>query len=116
VVTSSSAGHAAHRVLEHALGARIAPERVHARVPSFVTAAFIASGTDAVGTLPGRLAAFLAEKLRLATFAPPLALPRIEIGQLWHERVDHDQGHRWLRATIHTLFGRAPVRARSRAG
>jgi DNA-binding transcriptional LysR family regulator len=106
VVTSSSSGHAAHRVLEQVLGARIAPERVHARVPSFVASAFIASGTDAVGTLPRRLAEGLADRLDLAIVAPPLALPRIEISQLWHERVDHDQGHRWLRATTQALFGR----------
>jgi DNA-binding transcriptional LysR family regulator len=113
VVTSSSAGHAAHRMLEQVLGARLAPERVHARVPSFVASAFIASSTDAVATLPGRLAAWLAGALRLAVFAPPLALPRIEIGQLWHERVDHDEGHRWLRATIQALFGGPHGRGRA---
>jgi DNA-binding transcriptional LysR family regulator len=107
VVTSSNTGHAAHRLLEQALGSRLDPGRVHVRVPSFVTSAFIASCTDAVGTLPARLGESLAGKLDLAVFPTPLALPPIEIGQFWHERVHHDQGHRWLRAAIHTVSAAA---------
>ena len=44
-------------------------------------------------------------ELGLAVFPTPLSLPRIEIGQFWHERVHRDQGHRWFRAAIHMLFG-----------
>src|SRR5579884_2177547 len=122
VVTSSNTGHAAHRVLEQALGSRLDPDRVLVRVPSFVTGAFIASCTDAVGTLPARLGESLAEKLDLAVFPTPLALPTIEIGQFWHERVHHDQGHRWLRAAIHAALGaskpdvKPPGRAVERRG
>ena len=105
IVTSSNTGHAAHRVLDQVLSARLEPNRVHVRVPSFVTSAFVASCTDAVGTLPAKLADSLAERLGLAIFQTPLPLPRIEIGQLWHERVHQDEGHRWLRAAIHGLFG-----------
>ena len=105
VVTSSNTGHAAHRLLDQVLNSRLELDRVHVRVPSFVTSAFIASCTDAVGTLPAKLAEGLAERLGLAVFPTPLPLPPIEIGQLWHERVHNDQAHRWFRRAIHTLFG-----------
>jgi DNA-binding transcriptional LysR family regulator len=110
VVTSSNTGHATHRALEQALDASLDPNKVHVRVPSFVTSAFVASCTDAIGTLPARLADALAEKLGLVVFPTPLTLPRIDIGQFWHERVHHDDGHRWFRAAIHALFKSQKVR------
>jgi DNA-binding transcriptional LysR family regulator len=111
IVTSSNTGHAAHRLLDQVLNSRLESNRVHVRVPSFVTSAFVASCTDAVGTLPAKLAEGLAERLGLAVFPTPLPLPRIEIGQFWHERVHHDQGHRWFRAAIHALFGASEPRS-----
>ena len=107
VVTSSNAGHAAHRLLDRALKSEFAADRVLVRVPSFVTSAFVASSTDALATLPARLAECLAAKLGLVVFPTPLALPPIEIGQLWHERMDHDPAHRWFRRAIHAVFGEA---------
>ena len=75
------------------------------RVPSFVTAAFVASRTDGVATMPAKLANYLNDDLALAVFRTPLNLPRIEISQLWRERVHEDRGHRWFRAAIYELFG-----------
>ncbi|MGH7039738.1 MAG: LysR substrate-binding domain-containing protein [Stellaceae bacterium] len=111
IVTASNAGHAAHRTLDRALNARLAPGRVQVRVPSFVTSAFVASCTDAIGTLPEKLAECLAGRLGLAVFPTPLPLPGIEIGQFWHERVHRDPGHRWFRAAVRTLFGAAKPRS-----
>lgn len=116
VVTSSNTGHAAHRVLDQVLNSRLEPRRVHVRVPSFVTSAFVASRTNAVGTLPKKLAETLAVGLGLVLFPTPLPLPRIEIGQFWHERVHHDQGHGWFRAAIHGLFGGRQPRSGGRTG
>jgi DNA-binding transcriptional LysR family regulator len=104
VVTSSSTGHAAHQLLEQILLSRLEPSQIQISIPSFVTCAFVASRTDAIGTLPKQLAAFLAPDLRLAVFATPLTLPTIEIEQFWHERVSRDSGHTWLRSRIYALF------------
>ncbi|MBN9081803.1 MAG: hypothetical protein BGP04_10320 [Rhizobiales bacterium 62-17] len=105
VVTSSPTGHGVHQALERIFATKLDPDRVHVRVPSFVTSAMVASKTDAVGTLPARLAQYLADDLKLTPFATPLPLPRIEICQFWHERVQQDAGHRWFRGTLRTLFG-----------
>ena len=105
VVVSSNTGHAAHQALERAFTAKLDPHRVHVRVPSFITSAMVASSTDAVGTIPARFAEYLAPYLNLAVFPTPLPLPRIELSQYWHERVNNDEGHRWFRSVIRTLFG-----------
>jgi len=104
LVTASTTGHAAHEQLEKALLDQLAPESIRLRVPSFVGCAFVACQSDAIGTMPERLAAHLTRDLPLVMFRPPLQLPRIEIAQLWHERVDRDPGHRWLRSRVYDLF------------
>jgi DNA-binding transcriptional LysR family regulator len=111
VVTSSNTGHAAHRALEQVFSSKLEHDRVLVRVPSFVTAAFVASRTDGVATMPAKLAHYLIDDLALAAFRTPLNLPRIEICQFWHERVHEDQGHRWFRAAIYELFAASRVRA-----
>lgn len=104
LVTASSIGHAAHQQLEREMTARLAPESIRLRVPNFVSCAFVASRTEAIGTMPARLASYLVGDLPLAVIEPPFPLPRIEISQVWHERVHHDAGHRWLRGRIFQLF------------
>ena len=110
VVTASDVGHAAHRLVQHALEAEIAPERVLLRVSSFIAAAIVASRTDGIATVPENVAAHLAEQLGLVTFKPPIALPSAEIAQYWHERCHRDPGHRWLRATCFDLFAKSGSR------
>jgi DNA-binding transcriptional LysR family regulator len=104
LVTASSTGHAAHEQLEEALLDRLAPENIQLRVPSFVSCAFVASQSDAIGTMPERLATYLIRALPLEMFKPPLQLPRIEVAQVWHERLDRDAGHGWLRSRVFDLF------------
>jgi len=104
LVTASTTGHAAHEQLEDALLDRLVPESIQLRVPSFVSCALVTCRTDAIGTLPERLATYLVRELPLAIFKTPLQLPRIEIAQVWHERVNRDAGHRWLRERIYPLF------------
>jgi DNA-binding transcriptional LysR family regulator len=116
IVTSPNRGSEAHRSLEQKLSSRLEPDRVHVRVPNFVTSAFVASRTDAVSTIPAKLAEYLAEDCHLAIFPPPLALPRIEISQFWYERVHNDQGHRWFRQAIYTLFGATNPKVYQRPG
>jgi DNA-binding transcriptional LysR family regulator len=104
VVTSSTRVPYAHRSLDEKLSSRLKADRILVRVPNFLTSAFVVSETDAVGTVPARLARFLATKHGLAVFTPPISLPRIEINHFWHESVHNDEGHRWFRSTVHKLF------------
>jgi DNA-binding transcriptional LysR family regulator len=69
-----------------------------------MASAAVVKHTDAIATMPTRLARFAAQELDLTSFATPLNLPQIEIVQLWHERMQSEPAHRWLRAMIFTLF------------
>ena len=104
LVKASHAGHAAHEAIGRGLEAKLSPGQVQLRLPSFMASAAVVRHSDAIATMPARLATFVARELDLVAFAPPLALPRIEIAQLWHERAQSEPGHRWLRATIFSLF------------
>lgn len=110
LVTASSTGHAAHEQLERAVMERLPPELVAVRVPSFVAAALVASRTDAICTMPAKLAAYLVRDLPIVVLKPPLPLPRIEVSQVWHERVNRDEGHKWFRAMIFGSSRSHPVR------
>ena len=100
LVTASNTGHAAHEQLERVMISQLDASQIMVRVPSFVAGAFVASRTDAICTIPAKLGLHLFEDFRLSEMAPPIELPRIEISQIWHERVDRDAGHRWLRSMI----------------
>ena len=104
LVTGSETGHAAHRTAHRVLSSTIASSNVMLQVPSFIAGAIVAAETDGVVTLPTNLARRLAARLGLVAFDPPVALPRIEIAQFWHERFHRDVGHRWLRNLTFQLF------------
>lgn len=104
LVTGSETGHAAHGTAHRVLSSTIASSNVMLRVPSFIAGAIVAAETDGVVTLPTNLARRLARPLGLVAFDSPVALPRIEIAQFWHERYHRDVGHRWLRNLTFELF------------
>jgi DNA-binding transcriptional LysR family regulator len=106
LMATPGAGRAANRRLEQILIGRLEPSQVQVRVPSFLAGAFVASRTDAVATLPQRLAETLAEDLGLHAFPPPIEAEPIQIEQFWHERLHQDEGHRWLRSTIFQMLAR----------
>jgi len=105
IVVGSNTGHAAHQVVQEAHETAVLRENVLLRLPSFMAGAVVASRTDALAILPANLANFVADDLKLAIFMPPLSLPRIEIGQYWHERYHADPGHRWFRGLNRRTFG-----------
>jgi DNA-binding transcriptional LysR family regulator len=104
LVTSSTAGHGAHQLIEKELQAQLTQDRIQLRLPSFVAGAAVAKRTDAIITMPANLARFVALEFGLVTFPPPIDTGKIDIAQLWHERVQNDPGHKWLRALVFSFF------------
>jgi DNA-binding transcriptional LysR family regulator len=105
LITASETGHAAHGTAQRVLASQIAPGNIMLRVPSFIAGAIVAAETDGLTTLPANLAKRLAGPLGLVAFETPIALPRIEITQYWHERYHRDPAHRWFRSITAELFG-----------
>lgn len=71
------------------------------------------AGTDLLLTLPRRLAGQIAQgQVGLRVVDMPFAVTPFQIRQQWHERVQHDGAHRWLRELVFGLFSDAPEAAR----
>jgi len=74
--------------------------RVVLTLPSFLAVPYVIARTDAIATVPSRLAQHFCELLPLAVCPPPLELPAFEMSMFWHERVHSDVAHLWLRAQV----------------
>jgi len=99
VAPRGTAGGVVDRMLaEHGL-----VRRVVARVGTFGAAPEVVAATDLITTLPRSLAISAAARLDLVMREPPLTVPGFSLYQCWHERVDADPGHAWLRTLVHRI-------------
>ena len=106
VVSTAGTGHS-HQLVERALERVIPAEHIVCRVPTFMAAAYTASRTDTVATLPAGIAAELADVFELEVFSTPTRLPRIDVAQYWHERFHREPGSLWIRGVFTALFSDA---------
>jgi DNA-binding transcriptional LysR family regulator len=74
--------------------------RVGARVSHFLMVPHLVAVTDMAAALSRRVAEPAVKPLKLSLFAPPLALPKSTVGQVWHERTSADAGNTWLRRVV----------------
>ena len=84
------------------------PTRILCHVPSFTSAAHIALHTDAIATIPLRLARPLARDLGLVLARLPIELPPLQLALYWHERSHRDPANRWLRDFVLTTLTSTP--------
>ena len=112
LVSTSGTGHA-HLKVERAIERVVPAANITCRVPTFLSAALLASETDAVVTVPKAMAEALARRLDLRLVVPPLKLPKIEVSQYWHERFHRDAGNRWIRELFADLLSGGPGRSTS---
>jgi len=87
-------------VVDTALARHGLSRRVAVRTRHFQTAPELLAHTDLVATLPRRFAVAHAERHGLVVREPPLAVPSFQMKVAWHERWQHDAGHRWVRERI----------------
>jgi DNA-binding transcriptional LysR family regulator len=86
--------------VDRALAKRGLSRIVGVRVSHFMIVPEIVARTDFVAALSRRIAEPAARAHDLRLFAPPLPLGKSTVGQVWHDRLDADPGHRWLRSVI----------------
>ncbi len=86
--------------VDRALAARKLERTVGVRVSHFLLVPTLIARTDMVAAVNERVATALADSLGLRLFAPPIKLPKGRVGQVWHEQMTHDPGHRWFRESI----------------
>jgi len=73
--------------------------RVRLRVQHFSAAPFIVASSDLIVTCPASVTR-LTDKLGLVAQKSPVELGLDRSSMVWHERVQDDAGHRWLRELI----------------
>jgi len=81
--------------------------RIVVRVPNFASALQVVAASDAVTTLPSRIATALGGAFDLAVVKLPLDVPPVRITCLWHERHHADAAQEWLRGALAAIAGEA---------
>lgn len=89
-----------HRLAEQHWRRLRLERKVAITVPYFTTAAMIASRTDCIAALPGRLAGVMCDYLPLKAVCATFPLPSMEMSLVWHERTDADPGGRYFRDLV----------------
>ncbi|MEK6323342.1 MAG: LysR family transcriptional regulator [Acidobacteriota bacterium] len=69
-------------------------------VPHFASIPFVVAASDLIATVPARTAGLFAKPLRLQVLPVPIAIPPFRMTMLWHERMEADPAHAWLRGLI----------------
>lgn len=73
-------------------------------LPNLLSACFAVASGDWLATVPERLAQQVVGPLNLVMMKSPLDLPALVTHIFWHRRLHQDEGVKWLRALIISLF------------
>ena len=90
-------------MIDLALAKRNLQRRIALTVPHFLSMPVIVQSSNLICTLPRRMAHLYADHFRLKTYDVPLRIPRFPIYLVWHEALDPDPGHKWLRNHVIAL-------------
>jgi DNA-binding transcriptional LysR family regulator len=77
-------------------------------LPSFLPALAAAAASDALVTMPSRIASRFAKGFGLVTAKPPLKIRSFNVSVYWHRRNEDDAQLVWLRDQLHVLCRSAP--------
>lgn len=69
-------------------------------VPHFASIPFVVAASDLIATVPERTADLFARHLKLQVLPVPISIPPFRMTMLWHERLEADLAHGWLRGLI----------------
>ncbi|NML47507.1 LysR family transcriptional regulator [Ramlibacter sp. G-1-2-2] len=78
--------------------------RVVLNTPHFMSLPTIISASDLVATVPLAIGVWFASTARVRMAKPPYPVPKFDLKQHWHRRVNNDAQSRWLRELVYSLF------------
>jgi DNA-binding transcriptional LysR family regulator len=84
-------------IVDRVLAAEGLVRKVALSVPHFLVAPLVVAETDLALMFPERLALRCARDHRLEVVPAPLEVPPFALHVVWHERLQNDAGHAWLR-------------------
>jgi DNA-binding transcriptional LysR family regulator len=76
---------------------------IRVMVPHYLIAPHVIASTDFLVTLPERLARHAVATLPIEIHPLPIAIPEFSISMAWHDRLQHDPAHQWLRGRLSEL-------------
>lgn len=85
-----------HGVVDEQLAGMGRTRRIILGLPAFLPALAAVARTDALVTLPSRVAHAFAPGFGLVTADPPFEVRRFTVSALWHRRNDRDPRTRWI--------------------
>lgn len=91
-------------LLKAGLGKAEIDRRVSLTLPGFLGLSGLLATSDLIATVPRHTGQTLARTSNLSIETCPFAIEPFSVHQYWHERNEHDSGHRWLRRQCHALF------------
>lgn len=102
VVADTGTGH--DTVMEQVLTKNKLQRRIGVTVPHFLVLPRIVQETELIATVPSRMVKALPAQSSLQWLEPPVAIPKMQIRQYWHERFHKDPASLWLRRLVLTLL------------
>jgi len=94
-------------IFEQYLRRRRITRQVVLHVPHFMSIPYVIAKSDLIVTVPLAVGKAFAAGGRLKLLNPPFDIPKVDLKQHWHRRVQKDSRNRWLRAQIALLFNDA---------
>jgi DNA-binding transcriptional LysR family regulator len=76
---------------------------IRVTLPHYLIAPYVIASTDFLVTLPERLARHAVASLPIDIHPLPIAIPEFSISMAWHDRLQHDPAHQWLRGRLSAL-------------
>ena len=96
--------HGREHVFEKFLQQQGITRRVVLEISNFLSLLPLIESSDLMATVPQDLAEFCVQHGKVRTVPTPLSAPVIDLQLHWHQRLQKDPGHAWLRSSIHRLF------------
>ncbi|MDO8713478.1 MAG: LysR family transcriptional regulator [Polynucleobacter sp.] len=87
-------------MIDLALAKRGLQRQIAVEVPHFLSMPFMVQKTNLICTLPKRMATLYSDYFQLRLHTPPLRIPQFPIYLIWHESLQEDVGHKWLRNSL----------------
>ena len=97
-------------VVDDLLESKGLQRRVIAALPLFLPTLAAVQATNALATVPRRIALNYAKAFHLVTAEPPLAVRSFSVAAVWHRRDEHNPMHRWLVHRLLAISGTVPLR------
>ena len=95
-------------LIDEALAPLNRSRRVVLTVNQFFTTGKVVADSDLLTVLPRHFVAFTGFEAQLAVRELPFQVPPIQVDALWHQRMDGDGAHQWLRQQVQSVAASVP--------